>query len=241
MYEVSLLAITGYAFADAIDPCSLSALILILVAVVTRGYVVMRHERSNVLRAGLSFASAVFISYFILGMIIMYAFRAIELSSGPGPIPQALYSILGAIAIAFGVFSLKDAVWAKRNEHRSTYEMVPSFLRVKLIKISNSMTGAQEAFTFGMLITFFLTPLTMGPYLITSGMLSAIDVAASVPWLLFYNLIFILPLLFITFTVYAKHGAIERISGWKGRDRFMHVLVGIVMLSLGLAMLAGLI
>jgi len=64
----------------------------------------------------------------------------------------------------------------------------------------------------------------------------------TIPWLLLYNLIFVLPMLIITLIVYFGIAKIEDISGWKEKNiRYLHLTAGIIILLLGLGMLIGLV
>jgi cytochrome c biogenesis protein CcdA len=80
----------------------------------------------------------------------------------------------------------------------------------------------------------------MGPYLIASGLLSPLGIIKSIPWLLYYNILFILPMLFITLIVSFGFKKVEEVSGWKEKNiKKLHLVAGILLLAIGILMLLG--
>jgi cytochrome c biogenesis protein CcdA len=64
----------------------------------------------------------------------------------------------------------------------------------------------------------------------------------ALPILAFYNLVFILPLLVVTFLVFRGFTTIESADKWKEKHiRKLHLIAGIVMIALGAVILSGLI
>jgi ascorbate-specific PTS system EIIC-type component UlaA len=64
---------------------------------------------------------------------------------------------------------------------------------------------------------------------------------ASLPMLVYYNFIFILPMILITLIVYFGYSKVEQISGWKEKNiKLLHLIAGILVFGIGLAIyLAG--
>jgi len=69
---------------------------------------------------------------------------------------------------------------------------MPIFMRPKVKKIIQKITSPGGAFIIGFLVTVFLLPCTIGPYLIFSGIIHGLNTLHIVGLLLLYNLIFIL-------------------------------------------------
>jgi len=117
---------------------------------------------------------------------------------------------------------------------------MPMFMRPKVKKIIEGVTSPRGAFTVGIFVTVFLLPCTIGPYVIAGGILSAMELLGTIPWLLFYNIIFVSPMVAITALVYAGFTTVENVSGWKEKNiRHLHLIAGIIILLLGLAMFMG--
>ena len=117
---------------------------------------------------------------------------------------------------------------------------MPMSWRPKVQKIISGITSPKGAFFVGAFVTIFLLPCTIGPYVIASGILSFLSILKTLPWLMLYNLIFVLPMLFITLLVYFGLTKVENVSGWKDKNiRKLHLVSGTIILLLGIAMIAG--
>ena len=114
------------------------------------------------------------------------------------------------------------------------------FLRPKVQSLFFKVTSPKGAFVVGGLVTFFLLPCTIGPYVICGGILCTLSLLEAMPWLLLYNLIFILPMLVITGVCYIGFTTVERVSGWREENiRYLHLVAGLIILGLGIAMVLG--
>ena len=83
-------------------------------------------------------------------------------------------------------------------------------------------------------------PCTIGPYIIASGLLSELGFLAALPWLLYYNIIFILPMIIITLIVFFGLTRVEDVSAWKEKNiRKLHLIAGILLVLVGVALLIG--
>jgi cytochrome c biogenesis protein CcdA len=72
-------------------------------------------------------------------------------------------------------------------------------------------------------------------------MLSTLDYIKASPYLLIYNLIFVIPMIAISLILFFGTKRIEDISDWKDKNvRILHLVSGILILSLGIAMTFGL-
>ena len=119
---------------------------------------------------------------------------------------------------------------------------MPLSWRPKVKRIIAGVTSPLGAFFVGTFVTVFLLPCTIGPYVIAGGILSVLELIKTIPWLLLYNAIFVLPMLAITLLVYLGIAKVEDVAGWKEKNiRKLHAIAGAIMLSLGIAMLLGLV
>ena len=58
--------------------------------------------------------------------------------------------------------------------------------------------------------------------------------------LIYYNLIFVLPMILITLIVYFGYSKVEKISGWKERNiKLLHLIAGILVFGIGISILLG--
>ncbi len=228
--ELTLTKIFALAAADAINPCALAVLVLILLTILTYNPT----NKKKVLFAGLAFSLAIFILYLFYGLIIIRFFQLIQAMSF---IRVFLYKSLAVLAIILGILNIRDYIKYKPGSFGTE---MPLFLRPKLKAIISKVTSVKGAFIAGIIVTLFLLPCTIGPYIIAGGILSALELIKTIPWLAFYNLIFILPMIIITLIVYIGFRNIEDISSWRERNiKKIHLADGIIMLLIGLAMLFG--
>jgi cytochrome c biogenesis protein CcdA len=78
----------------------------------------------------------------------------------------------------------------------------------------------------------------MAPLLVATETLSKLGLIGALPWLLYFNFIVVLPLIIITFIVYKGFTTAETVSLWKERNvRILHLIAGILLLGVGLALL----
>ncbi len=228
--ELTLLKILSLAAVDAVNPCEIAVLTMILIAILTAN----PKNRKRVLWAGLAFSLAIVLMYLVYGLIIIQFFQVVQTLKGIGSV---VYKVLAVLAILLGLFNIRDFINYRPGGFATE---MPIFLRPKVKKLIATVTSPKGAFVIGLLVTLFLIPCTMGPYFIAGGLLSSLELLKTLPWLILYNLVFILPMIIITFVVYFGFTTVENVSGWKERNiRYLHLIAGIILVLLGIAMLAG--
>jgi len=223
--------ITTLALADCVNPCAIAVLAMILMAILVQN----PDKRKKVLYGGIAFIASVYIGYLFYGLILIQLFKSFteiirEYSS-------YLFNSLGIIAMIIGALNIKDFFMYKPG---SLITEMPIFMRPKVKRIINRITSPKGAFVIGFLVTIFLLPCTIGPYIVASGLLAELGILGSLPWLLYYNLIFILPMAVIVALVYYGFAKIDQVSGWKEANiRILHLIAGILMFLVGLSLLIG--
>lgn len=228
--NLTLAKVLSLAAVDAVNPCALAVLLLMLFAILAFA----PKKRYNLLLAGLAFTLAVFIMYFFYGLMIIRFFQLIQALAG---IRLWLYRALGLGAIILGILNLKDFI---RYQPGGFLTEMPMFMRPKMKSLMFKVTSPRGAFVVGALVTLFLLPCTIGPYIICGGILCSLSLSETIPWLLLYNLIFILPMLVITLVCFVGFTTVESVSGWKDKNiRYLHLVAGLIILGLGLAILFG--
>ena len=240
--KLTLAKILSLAAVDAVNPCALAVLTLMLIAILTYNPT----KKRNVLLAGLAFVLSVFIMYLIYGLIIIKSFQLIQALTF---VRLWLYKILGGAAIILGIFNIRDFLQYKgcklgicQKKSGSFPTEMPTFLRPRVKKIISGITSPKGAFLVGAFVTIFLLPCTIGPYIICGGILCPLGILKSLPYLLLYNLIFILPMLVIVLIVYLGVKKVEDVSSWKEKNiRYLHLIAGLIILILGIAMVLGLV
>ena len=229
--DLTIAGITGLALVDAINPCALAVLIILLSAILLRD----PHHKKKALYSGLAFSISVYLCYFIMGLLIVLGLKCVtavtKLSTA------GLYRAFGVFAIIIGILNIKD--YFKYGAGGFVME-VPMKWRPKMKEFLKSATSARGAFIVGIIVSLFLLPCTSGPYFVAGGLLAGIEWINALPWLVYYNLLFVAPMLAITLVVYGGFTAVEEISGWRERNiRRLHLFAGTILVALGIAMAAG--
>jgi len=228
--ELTLVKLVSLAAVDAINPCALAVLTLMLIAILTYN----PKKKRNVLLAGFAFTASVFVMYLFYGVIIVKFFQVVQTLTS---VRLWLYKILGVGAIILGILNIKDFIKYKPGGFGTE---MPLSLRPKVKKIISKVTSPKGAFGVGIFVTIFLLPCTIGPYVIAGGILSVFELINILPLLFLYNIIFVMPMVAITLIIYAGFAKVENVSEWKEKNiKKLHLVAGIIMLALGIAMVFG--
>ncbi|MFQ6020607.1 MAG: cytochrome c biogenesis CcdA family protein [Candidatus Aenigmatarchaeota archaeon] len=229
--DLTIPVITGLAAADAVNPCVLAILIIILTIIFVR----YPKHKNKVLLAGFAFTIAVYITYFFYGIVIIHFLKT--LTGVLGEIRLFLYKIFGIFAILLGLWNVKDYI----RPGKIALE-IPMSWRPKVQRIAMNITSPLGSFFIGIFLTLFLLPCTIGPYLITGGILEELSWAEIITWLLYYNFIFVIPMIAVTLIVYGGFASVEKASGWRERNiKYLHLIAGLILIILGIVLLLGLI
>ena len=206
--ELTLVKLVSLAAVDAINPCALAVLTLMLIAILTYN----PKKKRNVLLAGFAFTVSVFVMYLFYGVIIVKFFQVVQTLTS---VRLWLYKILGVGAIILGILNIKDFIKYKPGGFGTE---MPLSLRPKVKKIISKVTSPKGAFGVGIFVTIFLLPCTIGPYVIAGGILSVFELINILPLLLLYNIIFVMPMVAITLIIYAGFAKVENVSEWKEKN-----------------------
>jgi cytochrome c biogenesis protein CcdA len=225
--ELTLGTIVAAALVDSINPCVFGVLIFLL-AYMSRVY---KKNMNKMLVAGFIYITAVYITYFLLGMgIFTLAYTA--------GLAKPFYRVAAGIAIIAGLLEIKDFFWYGQGP---SLQIIPGGAeRIKKytetmekMEVSHPSLSLAIAFLLGVLVVFVELPCTGAPYLAILGMLTKGEYYTAIPLLLLYNLIFILPLFIIIGMVY--FGATSKaLEGWRKENRgLMRLAIGLFLLLLG--------
>lgn len=223
--------ITTLALADSVNPCAIAVLVMILVSILIQN----PDKRKKVLYGGLAFISAVYLGYLFYGTILIQFFRTFAEFLRANS--RIVYNGLAIFSMVLGALNIRDYFSYKPGGIGTE---MPISIRPYLKILIKKITSPAGAFIIGFLVTLFLLPCTIGPYIIASGLLAELGLLNALPWLLYYNLIFILPMLIITLMIYYGLAKVDDISGWKERNiKRLHLIAGILLFLVGLGLLSG--
>lgn len=227
--EFSLNSLIFLAFADAVNPCELAVLIILMTTILTQ----FPGKKKKALYAGLAFSSAIFLMYAVFGILIIAGFKFLgeylNLSN------TLFFATLSVLAIILGLLNLKDAVVYGGG---GFIMEVPQKWRPKMKALIQGTTSVKGAFVVGLIVSLFLTPCTAGPYFVATGMLSSFDWIISILYFILYMLIFISPMITITLITYLGFAKVEDMGGWRERNlKKLHLVAGLILLLIGIMML----
>ncbi len=220
--KLTIPAVISAAIVDAINPCAFAVLIILM------STVLMSKDRKKALLAGLAFSLSIFISYFLMGLGLYSAIQASGLS-------HAFYLIVAILAIFIGLFNLKDYLW-----YGKWFVMeVPRKWRPRMKGLIGGVTSIPGAFLIGFVVSLFLLPCTSGPYIVILGLLAkATTKSYAIILLIFYNLIFVLPMILITLALFFGLTTTKKAEKLRQKKlKILHLIAGIIILCLGIGML----
>ncbi len=209
----ALAAAMGLASIDAFNPCFLTLYVIILLSVAassTRG-----GSTKKLLVVGMSFTTAVFVGYYIMGIGLSVIFENV---------PRYVFPVIAFIDGAWMIYSgLRDRGECKVCREGERY----------------SAASAAAAFALGLTATFTLLPCTAGPYLFFTSLASSYDIATRLGLLAIYNIVFILPLLIIMVALAGTVAKVEGIKEWVARNSYkVSVAGGAALIGIGIYTLA---
>jgi len=226
--DLHLTKLITLAAADAVSPCELAVLTLLLTAVMLRN----PGKKMKVLLSGFAFTFAIFLSYFTFGTLITFGFKSLTSISVLGPY---LHTLLAAIAIIIGLINIKDFLTPEKP-----IAEVPVGLRPKMRQIIGKTASVPGSFVAGLLVSFLLTPCTIGPYFVAGGLLSEMAWTTSLMLLFAYNIIFIAPMIALVLIISFGVSNLEKITKWRNQKwKYTHLIIALLMFGLGIAMLMG--
>lgn len=175
------------------------------------------------------YVTAVFITYFLAGLILLPVIDKL------GEVSTFFYVLLGGIVIIFGLLEIKDFFWYGKGPSLSIFPAAAERIKIYSEKISDSLFAT---FGLGVFVALVELPCTGAVYLAILSLmtLSGVEVG-NVVLLIIYNIIFVLPLVFILFAMYFGVSA-EKFESWRKENRgWMRLFIGLVLVGMGLWMI----
>lgn len=231
MTDFSFVTISALALGDSVNPCEMAILTMILISILIHN----PENRKKVLYAGLAFTSALFFGYLIYGLIIIQLFHSFSTIAGSYSI--YVFRGLAILTMILGALNIKDFFMYQPGGLATE---MPLWMRPYSKELIKKITSVSGAFVIGVLLTIFLIPCTGGPFVVASGLLSKLSLIKSIPWLLWYNFIFVLPMIIITLLIFFAFTTVENVSNWKERNiKYLHLIAGILLFVVGLLLIMG--
>jgi len=213
-----LLPLVGVAaLIDSINPCAFGILLLTIAFLLSVGKM-----RSGILKIGGVYILGLFTVYLLIGLGILQALHLFNTPHFMAKVGAGLLVIIGGIAI-IGEFFPSFPVKLR----------IPQSAHHKMAEFMNK-ASLPAAFFLGILVGLCEFPCTGGPYLMVLGLLHDQGTyLAGVGYLLFYNAVFILPLVIILL-IASDSVLLEKVKAWKKSEtKHMRLWGGVAMIILG--------
>lgn len=216
---LSTLLVTG--FLDGINPCAFAVLLFFIVFLFT-----IKKTRQSITWMGITYILAIYLTYFLIGIGFLKAFTI-------GDSPHLMAKVGAILVILLGVIHLKGYFFPN----------LPITLRVPKVGENAIVHWAYKAtfpatFVLGVLVGLCTFPCSGGIYVAVIGLLqSKISFFKGLGYLTLYNMMFVLPLVFI---LAAASSTVKtgRLLHWeRKRKRAMHFFSGATMIGLGVVIL----
>jgi thiol-disulfide isomerase/thioredoxin len=194
---------------EGLNPCALATLVFFISYLTMIG-----RKRKEILMVGVGFSASSFGAHLLLGFGIL---SFIQHFSFFPLFTRAVYIITCALSLFLGIFSLYDYLQLKRGRPSKMTLQVPNFLKKRIHRIIRTRSNELEedrpgqtarlflaALMIGFVVTLLQSTCTSQVYLPTLLFVSNIPSlkGSATLYLIFYNLIYILPLCAIFGIVY---------------------------------------
>jgi uncharacterized membrane protein HdeD (DUF308 family) len=216
--------IISLAFIDSLNPCEMGIFLLMLLAI-SRIY----KNKKALIAYGAAFILTMFFGYFFIGYLLVEVFSKISLF-----LQSRFY-----INVALSIFAIILGVYQVISYFKELkFLKVPKFGEKKIKEIIASLYSPIGAIFLAIFSLIFLTPCTMGPYVIACGILSDCNFFELLILLTIYNAIFVLPLVIIFLIVYFGILKAEKIlKSRKKIERTISLITGILLIIIGFIIL----
>ena len=214
----SLTTVIFTAIIDSINPCAIGVLILLISTVIATS-----QTKKRMLTLGLAYIAAVFVTYFLAGIGLLFFFSSIPQSTA-----EYISIIVGAIIIFAGLVEFKDFYWYGQG-----FSLAIDQKMAKRIHEYAKNLSIPGMIFLGAFVSAVELPCTGAPYFAIILVLRQSFDLTALGLMVLYNFIFVLPLLIILLLALAGM-KITDIKMWKERNRpYMRLLSGLLLIALG--------
>ncbi len=212
------LVITSAAI-DAINPCAIGVLILMVSVIMGKG-----KSNKRMLLLGSAYIFAIFITYLAAGLGLIYF-----LSEIPILIAEYISIVVGLLVILAGMIEIKDYFWYGKGFSLQ----IPHYFAMKIQKWSSSKTTFLGVMFLGAFVAAVELPCTGAPYLAIITVLKINFDLTAFGLMILYNIIFVAPLIFILAMVLGG-AKISSVQKWKEDAKgAMRLAIGLLLVALG--------
>ena len=202
---------------DSVHPCSFSILLITIAFLFG-----LQMSRRKILLIGGIYVAGIFIAYLFIGLGILQVLHLFNT-------PHFMGKLGASLLIIFGLINLFNALFPKFP------------LKLKIPTVSHQAMGRLieqtsifAALVLGLLVGICQFPCMGGPYLMVIGLLhDQVTYFKGVGYLVFYNLVLIIPLVAVLFLASDKI-LVDKLQDWKKSNlKQVRLWAGLLMIILG--------
>lgn len=220
-HQLTLWAVTVAALADSINPCAFSVIIFLMLSLLAIG------NKKRALKIGLVYIVTVYIVYLLAGLGLLAALQQF------GAISTYIMYGAGALAIIAGLINIKDFFWYGKGFTLAIPDDKKPIME-KYIKYGS----VPAAIILGFLVALFELPCTGGFYLAILALLAQeTSFWNGFGYLVFYNIIFVLPLFIILIIIYKGVDPKKLEQLRTAKRKWLRLVMGLVLVALGLSLI----
>ncbi len=219
-FRPDVLAITALAISDSVNPCAFAVLLFLLTYISSIG------STRRAIKVAFVYIGVVFLSYLIAGLGISF------LTDMFMPLRPFIVFFAGLFAVLAGAVNIKDYFfYGKGLTLRIPKKYGP------LVERYSKRASVPGAAVLGLIVSAVELPCTGFAYFAAIGILTKYEMIDRIPWLVYYNLIFVIPL-FAILALYFKGFAPESMENWRDdKKKLMKLVLGTVLVLIGLMLL----
>lgn len=218
---LSLPLITVAGLVDGVNPCAIGMMVMLL------GYLLVFVKKSDrVLKTGLLYIGTIFVTYLVVGLGLYSFISQLDLSGGANILN---YLVGGALLVA-GLIQFKDFLGIEGGPHLR----IPTASKTRLMALIER-ANYPTTILLGVLVTLLETPCSLPIYVGTATILSQSGMAFPliVMYFLYYNLLFVLPLIVVLIVMWKGERIVE-MKEWEHKaKRWMHLALALVLVAMG--------
>ncbi len=220
--SIGLVTLTLWALANGLNPCGIGMMITFL------GYLLVfgTAKKNGVAKLGAVYIGSVFLTYLTIGLLfysLAFYLQRIWLAS------VFKYLVGGGVMLA-GLIQLKDVIWPNSPLHLQMGK-----LGAKKVNQLMRTASLPMAAVVGVAVTAFSTPCMLPLYVGTASLLARSGLAMILVlfYFLYYNLIFILPLIVILVVMVKGKEVVAMKEMEHKYGKWLRLLMGAVLLVVG--------
>jgi len=206
------------ALLDSVHPCSFSILLITIAFLFG-----MQMTRKKILQIGGIYVAGIFVSYLLIGLGILKVLHLFNT-------PHFMGKLGATLLIVFGLINLLNYFFPNFPIKLK----IPSFTKKAMGKLMER-SSMLAAFGLGILVGICQFPCMGGPYLMVIGLLrDQVTYFSGFGYLILYNLILIIPLVFVLF-ISSDKTLLTKVQEWKNTNTSkVKLWAGFVMIIIGI-------